>query len=375
MERIINNPGFEDIAKNIFMMLNLNDVANCQLVSRSFNGFLENPMFWLKKWITRGLSKKNQKDWITAIDKMDKTKDTELIKNILLYFKKMLKKCEFIDMPCFIDKRKHSLKYLQENQKSLEKLFHQAFEDKDMGSLQLLVPLLKNPNATFPTGSSWFLKKYAGYTPVQVATGLQNSQIIKVLAPLSDNLNNPYPFVQVNDETSLAHDDGFTPIYFAAQMGYAEIVEILAPLVANLNTDCNIHKLNPLGMAIKNGHLHVVKILVPFVDDLNTVHGPTGPSTIGLAAMYGHLEIIKFLAQFIEPNRPNISGVAPIFHAILRGQPEAVRLLAELSKNLSTPLSEGLTPLKFAEVAAEVGAGRADEIVAILKTFENANSG
>ena len=126
MERIINNPGFEDIAKNIFMLLNLNDVANCQLVSRSFNGFLENPMFWLKKWITRGLSKKNQKDWITAIDKMDKTKDTEFIKNILLYFKKMLKKCEFIDMPCFIEKRQHSMKYFQKNQKSLEKLFHHS---------------------------------------------------------------------------------------------------------------------------------------------------------------------------------------------------------------------------------------------------------
>ena len=173
----------------------------------------------------------------------------------------------------------------------------------------------------------------------------------------------------------MAYDDGYTPTYLAAQMGYAEIVEILAPLVANLNTDCNIHKLNPLGMAIKNGHLNVVKILAPFVDDLNAAPGPTGPSTIGLAAMYGHLEIIKFLAQLVEPITPNISGLAPIFYAIIAGQPEAVRLLAELSKNLSTPVSDGLTPLKFAEVGAELGTGRADEIVAILKTFENANSG
>ena len=370
MERIINNPGFEDIAKNIFMMLNLNDVANCQLVSRSFNGFLENPMFWLKKWITRGLSKKNQRDWITAIDKMDKTKDTELIKNILLYFKKMLKKCEFIDMPCFIDKRKHSLKHLQENQKSLEKLFHQAFEDKDMGSLQLLVPLLKNPNATFPTGSSWFLKKYAGYTPVQVATGLQNSQIIKVLAPLSDNLNNPYPFIQVDDETSLAHDDGFTPIYLAAQMGYAEIVEILAPLVANLNTDCNIQKVNPFGIAIKNGHLNVVKILANFVDDLNASRsGTIGLSTIGLAALFGHVEIISFLAQLIDPTTPDITGMAPIFHAIAFRKKEAVKLLVKLSKNLPIPLTkDGTTPIQFAEAGAELGFEGSPEIAAFLKT-------
>ena len=88
MEQIINNSGFEDIAKNIFMILNLKDLTNCRLVSRSFNGFVENPRFWLKKLSKRGLSKKNQKDWITAIDE---TKDTGLIKIVLLYFKKILK--------------------------------------------------------------------------------------------------------------------------------------------------------------------------------------------------------------------------------------------------------------------------------------------
>ena len=92
MERIINNAGF---AKNIFMMLNLKDLAKCHQVSRSFNGFVENPRFWLKKLISRGLSKKNQKDWIAAIDK---TKDTDLIKSVLLYFKKIPKKHNFIDV-------------------------------------------------------------------------------------------------------------------------------------------------------------------------------------------------------------------------------------------------------------------------------------
>ena len=60
-------------------------------------------MFWLKKWIQRGLSKKNQKDWIAAINE---TKDKELIKIVLLYFKKILKKRNFIDVPCFIDRRR-----------------------------------------------------------------------------------------------------------------------------------------------------------------------------------------------------------------------------------------------------------------------------
>ena len=147
MEQIINNPGLEDVGENIFMLLSLKDLAKCQLVSRSFNGFLEKPMFWLKKWIQRGLSKKNQKDWIAAINE---TKDKELIKIVLLYFKKILKKCDFVDVPCFIDKRRRSMRLLQRNQKSLEKRYHQAFEDEDWGSVQILAPLLENANAPFP---------------------------------------------------------------------------------------------------------------------------------------------------------------------------------------------------------------------------------
>ena len=147
MAEIIINSGLEHVGENIFMFLSLKDLANCQLVSRSFHGVLEKPMFWLKKWIQRGLSKENQNDWIAAINE---TKDKELIKIVLLYFKKILKKCDFVDVPCFIDKRRRSMRLLQRNQKSLEKRYHQAFEDEDWGSVQILAPLVENANAPFP---------------------------------------------------------------------------------------------------------------------------------------------------------------------------------------------------------------------------------
>ena len=89
------------------------------------------------------------------------------------------------------------MRSLKGNQKSLEKFYHQAFEDKDMGSLQILAPLMKNANAPFPSGSmagsSRFLKRYAGWMPIQVAAIERWPQILKVLAPISDNLNEPYP--------------------------------------------------------------------------------------------------------------------------------------------------------------------------------------
>ena len=361
MEQIINNPGLEDVGENIFMLLSLKDLAKCQLVSRSFNGFLEKPMFWLKKWIQRGLSKKNQKDWIAAINE---TKDKELIKIVLLYFKKILKKRNFMDVPCFIDRRRQSMRFLQRNQKSLEKHYHQAFEDKDMGSLQILAALMENVNVPFPSESSRFLKSFAGWRPTQVAAYLNWPQILNVLAPLSDNLNDPYPDNNV----------GLTPMFDAVSRGHAEIVEVLAPLLANPNTP-PVNNHTPFGRAAKNGHLNVVKILTPYVDDLNASQvimnsGDRIMSAMQIAATEGHLEVINFLAQFVDPTAPpsaTTEGKAPIFYAIIERQSEAVKLLANLSKHLPTPLFGSLTPIGLAE---EIGA---EEIVTVLKTVEKAH--
>ena len=314
-------------------------------------------MFWLKKWIQRGLSKKNQKDWIATIDE---TKDKELMKIVLLYLKKILKKQDFIDVPCFIDKRRRSMRFLQRNQKSLEKRYHQAFEDKDQGSLQILAPLVKNANAPFPSGSSSFLGHFAGWRPTQVAASLNWPQILNVLAPLSDNLNDPYPDNNV----------GLTPMFHAASRGHAEIVEVLAPLLSNPNTT-NDDSLTPFGIAANKGHLNVVKILTPFVDDLSASQDSNHSfSAMGMAALNGHLEVINFLAKFVDPSAPptdTTNGVAPIFNAIMKRQSEAVKLLANLSKHLPTQLFGSFTPIGLAE---ELGA---DEIVAILKTVEKAH--
>ena len=423
MEHLIINSGLDDISRKIFLTLNLNNLLNCRLVSRSFNRFLENPMFWLKKWIKRGLSEKNQKDWTTAINK---TKEKELIKIVLLYFKKILKRPNFIDVPCFIDERRRSMRALDpRNQKSLEKFYHQAFEYNDMGSLQILAPLMKKVNAPFPSEStaetSWFLKACAGRTPIQVATRMKWPNILRVIAPLSDNINDPYPesngltpihhavvkgqsnivkiLASLVANPNIANNDGITPIYSATQLGCTEIVKVLAPLTANPNTPCNgitpifmaadggyveIIKIlvplvvnpnarcdgfSPLEQAVIKGHLNIVKILAPYADDLNAPHiGPGGMTAIGLAAMKGHSEVIRCLAQIADPTAPCKRGFSPIFHAIFSRQPEVVKLLATLSKNPPNPLTnDGLTLIRLAEQLGFL------EIVAILKTIQKAN--
>ena len=62
MEVILNNPGFQQIAENVFLNLNYEKLETCRLVNVFCKDILDNPMFWLKKFIRRGLSKKNQID-------------------------------------------------------------------------------------------------------------------------------------------------------------------------------------------------------------------------------------------------------------------------------------------------------------------------
>ena len=100
MENLIKNPGLKHLAENIFLYLDYEDIINCQIVSESWNGFLENPMFWLKKWTRRGLSKKNKIGWIKAIRL---TKNIKIEHNIVSYMKKVMEKKICMDIPCYIN--------------------------------------------------------------------------------------------------------------------------------------------------------------------------------------------------------------------------------------------------------------------------------
>ena len=67
MDYIINNPGLQNIIEVIFLNLDFEELLACQLINKSCQKILDNPMFWLKKWILRGLSKKNQENWTKAV--------------------------------------------------------------------------------------------------------------------------------------------------------------------------------------------------------------------------------------------------------------------------------------------------------------------
>ena len=63
-------------------------------------------------------------------------------------------------------------------------------------------------------------------TPIYMAAENGHTEIVKILAPLTDNPNAP-------------DEDGWTPIHRAADNGHIEIVKILVPLTENPNAPDN----------------------------------------------------------------------------------------------------------------------------------------
>ena len=313
-ESIFNNPGLQHIAENIFGNLNYEDLEVCRTVNQSCKKILDEPIFWLKKFIRRGLSMKDQLDWTKAIQL---TKHTDLEKNVLLYLKKSSKNERVVNLACYINEK------IVGNSKKLIKRYRKPFNsrnsgkmfdaciDGDEGIIQLLAPFMKYPNSPDRDGD----------TPIHIAAGIGNEDylpIVQILAPLAANLN-------------AWNKKGRTPIVYAAQKGCLEIIRILAPLVDNPNEQGTTGT-TPIQMAAAVGAVEVVKFLAPLTNNINATDS-VGWSAIHYAALDGKIEVIKFLAPLMdEPNIRDQSGKTPIDLAKSNGHNEVVKFLESYKK-------------------------------------------
>ena len=151
MEKIIINPGLQHLVEKIFWNLSHEDLEVCRLVNTSCQTILDNPLFWLKKFIQRGMSKKNENDWIEAIRI---TKDTDLEKYILQLLKRRSKNSRVVDLPCYINED-----FLMKNDETIKKF------------------LRHNPN----------ILDQQGLIPIYHAATKGDVEIVKVLALLTEN--------------------------------------------------------------------------------------------------------------------------------------------------------------------------------------------
>ena len=185
LEMILNNPGFVHLAENIFGNLDCEKLEVCEQINESSKQILENAMFWIRKF--EGLSKKNHEDWIKVIQSK---KNSDKEKFISAYLKWKLKKDNMADLPCYTEMTAN---------------MHVQF-----------CPIWRTfwPMCHSPTVQDDFRKKIRE----SISHGLgsyEDTEIVKILAPLTDNPNGPDKW-------------GRTPIYESTINGHTEIVKILA---------------------------------------------------------------------------------------------------------------------------------------------------
>ena len=207
MEKIFNNPGLQHLAEKVFLNLEWKDLEVCAMINQLSKQILENPIFWLKKFVSRGMSKKNETEWAKAIKSAKKYNKK---KQILSYMKwHLMTPQEKADFPfCPISN--------SVVQKKFRKHIYEAVKEENTEIVRMLAPLAKSNKAS---------KNYE-HDSINLAIYKGHTEIIKILAPLTDNPNSPYHgpcnFVK-------------TPIYWAARNGHTKIVEFLAPLTKNPN--------------------------------------------------------------------------------------------------------------------------------------------
>ena len=229
MEKILNNPGLQHLAENVFWNLNVEDLIMCSQINQSCNQILQNPIFCLAKF--KGLSKENQKDWIKTIQS-EKNSDKGIA--IISYLKWNLKKNIRVDLPCYSNPAVQD--YF--NKRIMELCKKKESSDEDTEIIKIFAHLTDNPNAPDEDG----------ITPIHWAAFNGHIVIAKILVPLADN-----PIDALNRDRK-------TPLHYAAMKGHTEIVKFFAPLIGNPNTRVDIGY-TPIYWAAKLGHTEIVKIL------------------------------------------------------------------------------------------------------------------
>ena len=324
LETILNNPGLQHIAKEIFWNLDCNALEASSQVNQSSKQILENPFFWLEKLVRLGVvSKKNQEDWLKAIQSV-KNSDEE--KHVLAYLKWNLKKDGkfnkdgLVDLPCYtspIVQKEFRNKiwgvciFEIQDDRDQEWFDYQKSKVNDsVEMIKVLAPLTINPNSSYFYGGR-------ATTPIYAATCNGHTEIVKTLAPLIDNPNAPDEY-------------GFTPIHRAAVYGNTEIAKILAPLTDNPNAP-DKDGCTPIHLAALNGSTEIVKILAPLTDIERN-------SLISLAACEGHTEIVKMLVPLTDnPNAPDVYGKTPLHLAARNGHQEIVEFLTSYKEARREP--------------------------------------
>ena len=343
-----------EIIEKVFDALDSNTLLNCRLVCKSWNQFLENPNFWLKKLKEIGQPENIDIAWKSLINKST---------NI------GIEKCIFAK--CLRRKFRHFIAAQQKDEYSIALSFFHLQDCPPLYTASLYGDITV-VELIYYFGEDYNCRIYSSVNeipvedfvmPLLAAIDNNHSDVAKFIANTSRELENPSV-----DKQRLS------PIAAAIAMSNLELVKYLVPRTPNLNhtnnhgnslihlaiMDYNIFQylislpgINPnllnwdnrtplqllcsgrytKGLELPYHHIiEMVKILAPLTDTKHALGKQDYP--LNLAATYGQNEVLKILVKYFDANIIDSEGYLPIDYAVLYNDVEAVRILAPLTKNL-----------------------------------------
>ena len=313
LNTIVDNPGFQHIAEDIFKILDKKILVDCRLVNKSWMTILNRPMFWLKK-LKSETTPESFKSWEILVHDIEedqimedfaylmiKMSNLKIMSPLEIVVKLAKKKGNFLNLISFI-------------------LEHVEPES----NIDVFVDVVVDTWCTFKH-----------LTPIHLAAFYGLYETAQKLTYF--NYGSPI----------IATIEGRTPIHCAAKSGYLDIVKFLATFTNNPNFPSN-EGVTPIHTAAGSGHLETVEFLVGLTDTPLAANN-NGDTPIHAAAYFGHLETLKFLVDLThEPITPDNEGITPIHDASSNGHFDIVQFLVTLTKTPNARDHLGRTPISIA---------------------------
>ena len=259
---IMNNPGFSNISKKIFWILNHNTQLSSRFVCKSWKNHIDSPYFWIKKLNLKGQTNELENAWIGLLQRIGEGSSLgDEITECLMKFHQ--------DYENF---RKPNLDGMLP--------IHLTSRYGYLNISKFIVSFSKDPNPP----------RKDGFTPLHMAAAYGKIEVFKFLVTMVENL---FPFDSI----------GWTPIHLASKYGHTEIFKILMAKIENPNLP-TANGWTPLHLAARNGVTEIVQILMTKIENPN-LPKPDGWTPLHLASFGGHAKIVKILASIVEnPNEP-----------------------------------------------------------------------
>ena len=349
-----------EIIEKLFSALDPLTLLNCRLVCKTWNQFLENPTFWLKKLKEVGQPEEIETAWKNLIAKAEEIEVENFARCLRMKF------TDFILAPDEDDEdeddedednaNKEALKYpplytaAYYGHLEIVKLIYQLGEDFNRKiywnvkyhSNYYVMPIFAAVENSHTEVAKFFIETleeeldqlmdYHGNTLLHSAIENQNLELVKFLVSRTPNLSK---INKMNQGYSLLH---------AATIDYEIFKYIVSLPGIDPNANMKHKNLTPLHMLCRGDYMYknqappgdvtkMINILAPLADK-NFLYSKKTDNPLHLAAGSGALEALKALLNFFDANVVDRVGQLPIECAIENNEDEAVAILAPFTKEL-----------------------------------------